>query len=94
MATKAERYRSASERSGPKRAPRPKQTKVARGSHNEAARAADHAGYQLEAVGPKSRPSRKSTRKAANRQKAGASLKKRQSDRLKSPESPGKRRTR
>ncbi|HEY4394280.1 MAG TPA: hypothetical protein VGP64_09475 [Polyangia bacterium] len=85
MATKAERFRSAAERSGLKRAPRPKPSKVARGSHNEAARAADHAGYQLEAVGPARRPSRKSTRKAANRQKAGVSLKRRESDRLESP---------
>lgn len=85
MTTKAERYRSAAERSGPKRAPRPKQSKAARGSHNEAARAADHAGYQLEAVAPSRRPSRKSTRKAANRQKAGVSLGLRQSDRLESP---------
>jgi hypothetical protein len=85
MATKAERYRSASERSGPKRAARPKKQVVSRGSHNEAARVAAHAGYQLESGSP-GRPSRKSTRKAANRQKAGVSLKRRQAGRIGSPE--------
>lgn len=85
MATKAERYRSAAERSGPKRAPRPKPAKAARGSHNEAARAAEHAAFQLEAVAPKRRPSRKSTRKAANRQKAGATLGRRLSGRVGTP---------
>ena len=85
MATKAERYRSAAERSGPKRAPRPKPPKPARGSHNEAKRAAGHAGFQLEAVEPTRRPSRKSTRKAANRQKAGGSLERRASARIESP---------
>lgn len=85
MATKAERYRSASERSGPKRAPRPKKRRARHEPHNEAARVAAHAGYQLEA-GPAGRPSRKSTRKAANRQKAGVSLKRRQADRIGSPE--------
>jgi hypothetical protein len=65
--------------------------KAARGSHNEAARAAPHAGYQFEAVAPKGRPSRKSTRKAANRQKAGATLKLRQSDRMTAPKAPAKR---
>lgn len=86
MATKAERYRSASERSGPKRAPRPKKQTSRHEPHNEAARVAAHAGYQLEAGGAPGRPSRKSTRKAANRQKAGASLKRRQADRIGSPE--------
>jgi hypothetical protein len=90
MATKAERYRSASERSGPKRAPRPKKAAPRNKSHNEAARVSGHAGYQLES-GAKGRPSRKSTRKAANRQKAGVTLKTRQSGRLEAPE---KRRTR
>ncbi len=91
MATKAERYRSASERSGPKRAPRPKKKTAARKSHNEAARVSAHAGYQFEAAARPGRPSRKSTRKAANRQKAAVSLKTRQSGRL---EAPDKRRTR
>jgi hypothetical protein len=91
MATKAERYRSASERSGPKRAPRPKKAAPRNKSHNEAARVSGHAGYQLESAARPGRPSRKSTRKAANRQKAGVSLKTRQSGRLEAPE---KRRTR
>lgn len=86
MATKAERFRSASERSGPKRAPRPKKPAPAHASHNEAARASGHAGYQLEAAAEPGRPSRKSTRKAANRQKAAVSLEQRQSGRLASPE--------
>jgi hypothetical protein len=90
MATKAERYRSASERSGPKRAPRPKKRSARHEPHNEAARVSAHAGYQLEA-GRAGRPSRKSTRKAANRQKAGVTLKRRESGRMESPE---RRRTR
>ena len=85
MATKAERFRSASERSGPKRAPRPKKRTARHEPHNEAARVSAHAGYQLESVSA-GRPSRKSTRKAANRQKAGVSLKRRQADRIDSPE--------
>ena len=85
MATKAERYRSASERSGPKRAPRPKKQTARHEPHNEAARVSGHAGYQLEAARA-GRPSRKSTRKAANRQKAGVSLKRRQAARIGSPE--------
>jgi hypothetical protein len=87
MATKAERYRSAAERSGPKRAPRPKKPKPSRGTHNEAARVSAHAGYQLEAKTAAGRPSRKSTRKAANRQKEGVALGLRQSNRLGSSKS-------
>jgi hypothetical protein len=87
MATKAERYRSAAERSGPKRAPRPKKANPSRGSHNQAARVSAHAGFQLEEKTAAGRPSRKSTRKAANRQKAGVTLGLRQSDRLGSPKS-------
>src|SRR5438128_6043456 len=66
MATKAERYRSAAERSGPKRTPRVKKAKPSRGTHNEAARVSAHAGFQLEQKTAAGRPSRKSTRKAAN----------------------------
>ena len=85
MATKAERYRSAAERSGPKRTARPKKATPARGSHNEAARVSDHAGFQLEAKKTAGRATRKSTRKAANRQKAGVALGRRQAARLGSP---------
>jgi hypothetical protein len=85
MATKAERYRSAAERSGPKRAARPKIAKPARGTHNQAARVSGHAGFQLEEEKIAGHPSRKSTRKAANRQKAGVTLGLRQTTRLGSP---------
>jgi hypothetical protein len=85
MATKAERYRSAAERSGPKRAPRPKKPHPARETHNQAARVSAHAGFQLEEKTASGHPSRKSTRKAANRQKAGVSLGLRQTARLGSP---------
>jgi len=85
MATKAERYRSAAERSGPKRRPQVKKAKPSRGTHNEAARVSAHAGFQLEPKTAAGRPSRKSTRKAANRQKAGVTLGLRQTARLGSP---------
>jgi len=63
-----------------------------RGTHNEAPRVSAHAGYQLEAKAASGRPSRKSTRKAANRQKEGVALGLRQSDRLGSPKSRSARR--
>lgn len=85
MATKAERYRSAAERSGPKRASRPKKATPSRGSHNEAARVSAHAGFQLEEKTAAGQATRKSTRKAANRQKAGVALGLRQTARLGSP---------
>jgi hypothetical protein len=85
MATKAERYRSATERSGPKRTPQVKKAKPSRGTHNEAARVSAHAGFQLEQKTAAGRPSRKSTRKAANRQKSGVTLGLRQTARLGSP---------
>ena len=85
MATKAERYRSAAERSGPKRTARPKKAATLRGTHNEAARVSSHAGFQLEEKTAAGHPSRKSTRKAANRQKAGVTLGLRQTARLGSP---------
>lgn len=73
MATKAERFRYKAQRSGPKKA-KSTRHKHERGDgtgpslqHNESARAAKHASYALE--GPSARPSRKSTRKSANRQK-------------------------
>jgi len=71
MATKAEWFRYQAERSGPKRA---KQVTKKAGplvpkSHNEAVRADRKALYALEDVARGKRPSRKSTRKASNRQK-------------------------
>jgi hypothetical protein len=74
MSTRAEWFRYEQERSGPKR---PKQAQRPRGRadgagvdtpHNESVRAARKAAYALEPAG-RGRPSRKSSRKAANRQK-------------------------
>ena len=74
MATRTEWFRYAAERSGPKKAPAPPRVHGRRGgegaaaSHNEASRVERKAAYALE-VSPGARPSRKSSRKAANRQK-------------------------
>jgi len=76
MATKAERFRSEMERSGPKRAPR--QVRVPRGlvpdvaAHRESAHADRKATYVLEdsAAGP----SRRSSRKASNRQRTDGKM--------------------
>ena len=71
MATKAEWFRYHEERSGPKR---PKQKKKAAPAkpHNVSDRAARKALYALEDRPPGQRPSRKSSRKASNRQKTDA----------------------
>jgi hypothetical protein len=72
MATKSEWFRYLEERSGPKREKQPRLRaeagKAAPKPHNVSARAAKNAVYALEESGEK-RPSRKSSRKAANRQK-------------------------
>ena len=72
MATKSEMFRYLEERSGPKREKQARSRANAGGAtpkpHNESAHAAKKAVYALEATGEK-RPSRKSSRKAANRQK-------------------------
>ncbi len=74
MATRSELFRYEVERSGPKK---PKQAARPRGradgasatvTHNASSRAAKHAAYALEPARG-GRPSRKSSRKAANRQK-------------------------
>ena len=71
MATKAEWFRYQAERSGPKRSKqlRKKAGPIAPKAHNESARADRKALYALEDVPRGARPSRKSTRKASNRQK-------------------------
>jgi hypothetical protein len=72
MATKSEWFRYREERSGPKREKQARPaTAAGEGAtkpHNVSARAAKKALYALEEAGEK-RPSRKSSRKAANRQK-------------------------
>ena len=76
MATKAEWFRYQAERSGPKRAKKaagragPSEPKP----HNLSPKAERKALYALEDVAPGKRPSRKSTRKASNRQKTDASM--------------------
>jgi hypothetical protein len=87
MATRAEQFRAAQERNGRaqpngghdsagKRAARAGRTKDRfpnQASHNEAASAARKGSYEFEVTqGP--RPSRKSTRKSANRQKTDSGL--------------------
>lgn len=71
MTTKAEWYRYNSERSGPKRLKQlkkkagPEEPKV----HNLSKKADRKAPYVIEDHAPGTRPSRKSSRKASNRQK-------------------------
>jgi hypothetical protein len=82
MSTKAERFRYQAERSGPKRPkapPRPKRTAATTSTGAEAAsprNASKHAGrkaaYKLETSATK--PSRKSTRRAANRIKTDSQM--------------------
>ncbi len=73
MATKAERFRYDAERAGakrPKKAPRPhgRGDGTGESAHNVSARAQKKAVYVLETA-PGARPSRKSSRKSADRQK-------------------------
>jgi hypothetical protein len=91
MATRAEWFRYQQERSGPKK---PKaEPKVPRGGvpapHNLSDRAGRKAAYALE-DSPGARPSRKSTRKASNRQKTDAKFRlKRATHEGRPPERPG-----
>jgi hypothetical protein len=74
MATRSELFRYEAERSGPKKAKTsPRRRGRADGAssttpHNASRRASKRAAYALEPAG-EGRPSRKSSRKAANRQK-------------------------
>ncbi|MEI7703752.1 MAG: hypothetical protein WCK73_04050 [Deltaproteobacteria bacterium] len=71
MATKAEWFRYNTERAGPKKAAAPKKAKPGPKPHNLAGKDSK-ALYAFEDVAPGARPSRKSTRKASNRQKTDA----------------------
>ena len=74
MATKAERYRYEQERSGPDKPPRAGRRAAARpsGVKNWQKRAGrKRSDYGLEWVGPKGKPSRKSTRASARGMKPG-----------------------
>ncbi len=79
MATKAQWFRYLAERSGPKRSstpvkpvPRVEGGTGAVPARNRSKRAGRKALYALEVVPPGAKPSRKSTRSAANRQKNDA----------------------
>lgn len=79
MATKAQRFRYEAERSGPKRTPAPAKPiprvdaeTGGNPARNRSKRAARKALYALEVTLPGARPSRKSTRGAANRQQNDA----------------------
>jgi len=86
VATKAERARSEMERSGPKRAAKPKKRATRRpGPHNAAARVAKKAAAQEEDRPETTKPSRKSSRRGANHIKFGSNLKLRQMNRLQAP---------
>ena len=89
MATRAERARSEMERSGPKRAPKPKKRTTPRrpGPHNQASRVAKKAAYQEEDRPSTTQPSRKSSRRGANRAKVASNLKLRQTNRMHAPKS-------
>jgi hypothetical protein len=71
MATRAEWFRYHAERSGPKKPKAEKKAKPAPKPHNLAVRDRK-ALYAFEDVAPGARPSRKSSRKASNRQKTDA----------------------
>jgi hypothetical protein len=79
MATRAERFRAATERSGRKEAKKSKKT----AKHVSLGRSAS---YALEDRSPASPPSRKSTRGSSNRQKAAAPMKGRLDVAIASPE--------
>ena len=70
MATRSEWFRYLAERSGPKKTKQPQPRREGEGTkpHNVSARAAKNALYALETAAA-GRPSRKSSRKSANRQK-------------------------
>lgn len=71
--TKAERFNDQLQKSRHHKPKQPKHGKPNHPQHNEAARAGRHSVYALERPG--SKPSRKSTRKSANRQKHDGQLK-------------------
>jgi hypothetical protein len=95
MATRSERFRYEVERSGPKKAKQPVRPRGrADGAnektpHNSSLRAGKHAAYALEPASG-GRPSRKSSRKAANRQKTDVQFRLKQKTSEVRPESrPG-----
>jgi hypothetical protein len=96
MATRSERFRYEVERSGPKKAKQPARPRGrADGAneetttHNASSRAGKHAAYALEPASG-GRPSRKSSRKAANRQKTDVQFRMKQKTSEVRPESrPG-----
>jgi hypothetical protein len=76
------------ERSGPKRAPKLKKRTTPRpGPHNQASRVAKKATYQEEDRPTTTKPSRKSSRRGANRVKVANNLKLRQTNRMHAPKS-------
>jgi len=81
MATRAEWFRYHAERAGPKKAKPQKKKKPAPKPHNVSlsAKSDRKALYALEDVAPGKSPSRKSTRKASNRQKTDAQFRMRRS---------------
>jgi len=72
MATRAEWFRYHAERAGPKKAKAVKKEKPVGKPHNLSVKADKKALYAFEDVAPGKRPSRKSSRKASNRQKTDA----------------------
>ncbi|ACL66609.1 conserved hypothetical protein [Anaeromyxobacter dehalogenans 2CP-1] len=104
MATKAERFRYETERSGPKKAKQPRPARrdtpvdtalpgvsatSRKSARHESVRAGKKAQYALEDSAGK--PSRKSTRKASNRQKTDSQMRvKRRTGEMR-PESRGQR---
>ncbi|HTP53169.1 MAG TPA: hypothetical protein VMK42_20945 [Anaeromyxobacteraceae bacterium] len=71
MATRAEWFRYHAERSGPKKPKQPKKEKPGPKPHNLSEKG-KKALYAFEDHAPGTRPSRKSSRKASNRQKTDA----------------------
>jgi hypothetical protein len=84
MSTKAEEFRYWAERSGARKKPKAQAARRPRGAPADggaapaqrkgSARAGKKAQYALEVVAPGARPSRKSTRKATNRQRTDSQM--------------------
>ena len=90
MATRAEWFRYNEQRAGPKRPKRKVKAAVAK-PHNVSDRAARKALYALEDRAPGKRPSRKSSRKASNRQKTDAQFRMKREAAEVRPSSPATR---
>ena len=92
MATKAEWFRYHTERAGPKKATKPARVPKGPKAHNLSGKDRK-ALYAYEDFAPGTRPSRKSSRKASNRQKTDAKFRLTRARKESAPRKPAARRT-